>query len=94
MVVGLRQRQMQAIQSVAREIDHEAGLAQPLPEIVSRFRFVFDDQDFHEFLPLVVNSQRTAILRRTAAPASEDYKKVIFTSAFRRPSAARLGCTR
>ncbi len=45
MVTG--DRQVQAIDTVARQIDHEARLRQALLEVVARLGLVFNDEDLH-----------------------------------------------
>ena len=37
---------VQAVRAVPRDLDHETALAQALAQVLSRFRLVFDDQDF------------------------------------------------
>jgi hypothetical protein len=46
-VVVAGERQVQAIDTIARQIDHEAGLRQALAQVVAGLGLVFDDQDFH-----------------------------------------------
>ena len=39
------ERQVQAVEPVAREVDDEAGLAQALAQVVAGLGLVLDDQD-------------------------------------------------
>ena len=46
-VVGAFQRQVQAVDAVARQVDDVALLRQPFLEVIGQLGFVFDDQDAH-----------------------------------------------
>jgi hypothetical protein len=42
---------VEPVEPVSRQIDDEAGLGQPLAQVVAGLDLVFDDQDFHACTP-------------------------------------------
>ena len=55
---------MQAVEAVAREVRHEAGLGQALLQVVAGLALVFYNQDFHR--PSLWQSSRMPIVRATS----------------------------
>src|SRR3546814_17398020 len=50
----LGQRQVMAVQPIARKVNDKSGLSQPLFNVIARLDFVFNEKQFHGCLPQVL----------------------------------------
>jgi hypothetical protein len=67
-VVITGQRQVQAIETIAREIDDETRLEQAFAQVIARFWLIFDNQDLHVRRPMLRICEDCACLRRRLTP--------------------------